>query len=397
VSIRVRLGLGAFLILGLTSCGVSGPTPPPARPPVPVVVATAQRQDLPLRLLAVGTASASESVVVRPQVSATLIAVRFTEGATVAAGDLLCELDSRPFAAAVAQAEADLARARAAARQAVAILERDRAGLVLAEAADRRTADLQRQDLASAQQQEQSRATVDQARATIAADEAAVAAGEAAVAAAEAQLDRARLDLSWCAITAPIAGRTGALGLTVGNLVAAGQTALVTIAHMQPMYVSFALPASDLPAVRAAQERGQLAVTVVPEGGGTAEAGVLAFIDNQIDPATATIRLRATCANAAERLWPNQQCQVQLLLGVEAQVVTVPETAVSTGQRGTLVWVVAADQTATPRPVEVARVDAGTAVISKGLEAGETVVVDGQVRLSKGVTVALPKADVVKP
>jgi multidrug efflux system membrane fusion protein len=346
---------------------------------------------MPLRLVAIGTTAASELATIRPQVTAVVTAVRFTEGSVVKAGAPLFQLDDRAFAAAVAQAEADLARARAAERQARAGLERDRAQLVLATAGSERTASLAKQELASTHDQEQAQATLDQARATITAAEAAVDTAKAGVTAAEANLARARLELSWCTVTAPIGGRTGTAGLTAGSLATSGQTVLATIARMQPMFVGLSVPASALPAVRAAQAKGQLAVSVVPEGDGPPEPGVLDFIDNQIDPATATVRLRASCPNAAERLWPNQQCRVVLELGVDAAVVTVPERAVQTGQRGTLVWVVAADRTASPKKVETGRTVDGQVIITKGLDGGESVVVDGQLRLTKGATVALPE------
>lgn len=394
-----RIILGSVLAVAAVSCGKPD-TKAAARPPVPVELGVAERRDVPIRMLAVGSTAASELAVVRPQVSAVLTAVRFTEGDAVEAGQVLFELDGRPFAAAATQAEAELTRAKAAERQALAILDRDRAQLSLATSEDQRTTRLGKQELASERQLESARSLLDQARATIVGDEAAVDTARASMAAAEAALARARLDLGWCMVTAPIAGRTGALGITRGNLVSAGQTALVSIARMQPMQVVFSMPARDLPAIRAARVAGPLAVSVIPEGGGQAEPGSLDLVENQIDPATGSIRLRASCANAAERLWPNQQCRVELVLGVQTGVITVPERAVQSGQRGQMLWVVDDAMQASPRQVGVARTVDGLAVIASGLEAGERVVLDGQVRLAPGVTVAVPgaaKPDAAKP
>lgn len=360
-------GLLIVLAVLLAACGQQAAAPP--KPPVPVETALAEVRDVPVRLSGVGTTAASELVTVRPQVTAMLAKVLFSEGDTVAAGAPLFQLDDRSFAAAASQAQADAERARAQ--------------LALAESEAVRSADLLRQGLISTQQDEQSRSTLAVAR--------------AAHAAANAALVRTRLELSWCTVTAPIAGRTGATGITAGNLAAAGQTALVSIARMQPMRVTFTLPAKELARIRAASAAGPLAVSVLPDGGGAAEDGILDLIDNQVDAATATIRLRAACPNPKDRLWPGQQCRIDLILGVEPGVVTVPDRAVQTGQRGTLVWVVGKDGTAEPRPVEVARSAEGLSVIAKGLAGGEVVVSDGQLRLSKGAAVVDARKPAEKP
>jgi multidrug efflux system membrane fusion protein len=349
--------LGLVLVASLAACGK--PPVAPARPPVPVETSVAEIRDVPLRLSAVGTTAAAELVTVRPQVTAMLAKVLFSEGDTVAAGTPLFQLDDRASTTAVALAQAEAERARAL--------------LALAEAAALRNADLERQGLASAQQNDQVRSALD--------------AGKAALAAANAAQVRARLDLSWCTVTAPIAGRTGAVGITSGNLVSAGQTALVVIARMQPMRVTFTLPANVLGQIRAAQATAPLAVSVRVDGDDTVEGGILDLIDNQVDAATASIRLRASCPNLADRLWPGQQCRVTLTLGTEVAVVTVPERAVQTGQRGSLVWVVGNGNMVEPRQVTIARNSDGLAVIAAGLAGGETVVVDGQLRLSKGAIV----------
>ena len=210
-----------------------------------------------------------------------------------------------------------MAKAQAAEKQATAVLARDRKQLDYAENEVRRMEPVNRQGIISAQQWDQTRTAALAANATIAADEAAIAQAQAEAKADEAAIAQARLSLSWCTITAPIAGITGAVGLTSGNLATAGQSVLVTIARMQPMYVGFSLPARELPTLRAAQRQGPLTVTVLPEGGTTPSTGTLDLIDNQIAQDTATLRLRAVCANTGGELWPGQQCRVELTLGVE--------------------------------------------------------------------------------
>lgn len=346
----------AVVVAVLAACG--SPQAPPAKPPVPVETAVAEIRDVPVLLTGIGATAASETVTIRPQVSAAVSRVLFSEGSVVEAGAPLFQLDDRAFAAAASQAQADA--------------DRTRAQSALADAEAARSAGMFAQGLIGAQQHDQAQA--------------AAAVARAAHAAANAALVRARLELSWCTVTAPIAGRTGAAGITVGNLAAAGQTPLVTIARMQPMHVAFSLPAVELAQVRAAAAAASapLAVRVRAEGVAQPEDGTLDLIDNRISPSGGSIRLRATCANAGGRLWPGQQCRVELHLGTESGAVTVPLRAVQSGQAGTLVWVVGQDGAAEPRPVEVARSLDGIAVIARGLAGGETVVSDGQLRLSKG-------------
>ncbi len=387
----------AVMLFTLAACGAGAPGTPAAGsgkkpPPVPVRVEPATRRDVPLVLRLAGQTAASELVLIRPQVTGLITAVNFKEGDTVAEGAPLFTLDDRPYAGALKKARADLAQARATEQQAQATLARDRLQLVLAQAEVKRLDPLIQQGIASAQQIDQIRTVAQVAEATVAASEAALATATAAVTSFEALLGKATLDHSFCTIKAPIAGVTGAVGSTPGNLALAGQGVLVTIARMQPMHVGFALPARELAAVRAARARGPLAVAVWPDGGGEASPGTLDLIENQIS-GTATVRLRATCPNAGThaeaRLWPGQQCQVELTLGVETGVVTVPETALQAGQNGSLVWIVGNDQTVAPRPVTVARTWMGVAVIATGVEAGERVVTDGQLTLVKGRTVAV--------
>lgn len=356
----MRSAIVATALLVLAGCASAQKTAPPARPPVPVTTGVAVRRDVPLVLRTVGTTSPSESVTVKPQISAVLAKVRFAEGDTVEAGAPLYQLDDRDLVAAAAQAEA--------------VLARDRAQAAFAAAEAVRAEDLERKGLTSTQQADQARSARDAAKAAVTADEAA--------------LTKVRLDLSRCTVTAPIAGRTGRSPVTAGNLVTAGQTTLVTISRMQPMALDFALPGTEIATIRAASATGPLQVAVVAEGASQPEAGTLALIDVAVDPSTGTVPLRASLANAADRLWPGQQCRVELRLGDEKDVVTVPEKAVQTGQKGSFVWTIGDDGTASPRQVGVSRILDGTAVIASGLKGGETVVIDGHIRLVPGAAVS---------
>lgn len=379
-----RLALLPVILL-LASCGGPAGGPPTTKPPVPVEVATVAVADVPRNLAASGRILASATVTLRPQVTAEVRAVAFPEGAQVKAGDLLFDLDDRTYAAAEAVAEAGLAKARAAERQAQAVVARDTAAQALAEADVRRTATLEAQGAVAPQVAEQTRAAAAVAAATATASVAAAATAAAAVQSAAADLARAQVDRSRCRITAPIDGRTGPVGLTVGNLAVAGQTVLGSVVSAQPAEVEFTLPADDLPALRAAQA-GEVPPTIriLPTDGGAPVVAALHLIDNQVDTATGTVRLRGRAANADGRLWPGQPCRVELRLGIETARVTVPARAVKAGQRGSLVWIVNADGTLAPRPVTVARHAGDVTVIGDGLTGGETIVTDGQLRCYPG-------------
>ena len=355
--------------------------------PVPVHVATARVADVPRTLTLVGRTEASEVVDLHPQVTATVMATTFTEGGTVKAGAPLVSLDERAFATALTTAEANLAKAKASELQAAAQLVRDRSQLVFAEADAQRQESLVAQNFTTTHDLELARTAAQGAHAVVAGDEAAAATAQAESRVAEAAVTRARLDLTWCTVTAPISGTIGAAGLTTGNLAIAGQTVLATIVRMQPMYVGFSLPAAELPGLRATPAGEQLTVAVTPEGTTKAVTGVLEFIDNRIATDSATVRLRATCANQDSVLWPGQQCRIELTLGIDRQVLTIPAAALQASQQGALVWVIGADQTATPRPVTVARTWNGQAVITAGLTAGEVVVTEGKLLLVAGSTV----------
>lgn len=332
----------------------------------PVIVTKAERKRVPLLLNGIGAVEPMRTVSVRAQVTAELIKIHFKEGDEVRAGDLLFELDSRPFQNSLRSAQADLEKARVQASN--------------AEAQVARYAELTAGSMISKDQLESIR---DNARAL----RAAVFASEAAVANAQLQLD-------YCSIRAPIAGRTGSLGAHEGDLVRTNDTGLplVLINQLSPIYVSFTVPQQNLPLITHYRAAGTIHVTATPTGQGAEPAeGELTFVDNAIDQTTGTLRLKASFPNDQHRLWPGQFAQVRMVLA-NPEVITVPAVAVQRAQSGAFVFVIKADQTAEQRSVEVERTTDGQAVIARGLQPGESVVIDGQLRVLPGQKVTIKPA-----
>ena len=337
---------------------------------MPVAVATVERRTLPQEISAIGSVTPIQTVSVRAQVSGTLVRVAFQEGDEVPRGQLLFQLDARPFQAALDQAAANLAK--------------DRAQLVNARAQVTRYQQLVQNDLATQEQFDQLKANADAAGAVVSADSAAV--------------ETARLNLEYCTIRSPIAGRTGNLLLREGNLVPVnGATPLVVINQIRPIAVSFSVPQQYLDDIQRYNARSRLAVRIRPSDDTTAALdGTLSFINNQVDTATGTIQLKATFANAGRTLWPGEFVAVKLVLTVEKDVLTVPAPAIMTGQSGTYVYLVNGDHTARAQDVTTGRQSGDYVVIAKGLSAGQMVVTDGQLRLVPGARVVLkntPAAD----
>jgi multidrug efflux system membrane fusion protein len=327
-----------------------------------VTVAAVTARTVPVEIRAVGHVEPSERVEVRARVGGQLERVGFAEGDRVAAGQILFEVDPRPYQTALAEAEARL--------------ERDRALVEKAEQDVARYADLARDEYVSREQLDQARANAAALRATVNAEAAAV--------------ETARLELSYCTIAAPISGRTGDLLVHAGNLVKANDAPLVVIHRVEPCRVSFAVPEGELAVIRDRHRAGRLGVAaMVRDNGMTAVEGELSFVDNQVDEATGTIRLKAAFANRDGRLWPGQFVDVVLTLGEEEGALTVPSQAVQTGQGGLYLFVVRDDQTVESRPVTVGRVHDGDTVVTGGVAAGEVVVTDGQLRLVPGVRVTV--------
>lgn len=321
--------------------------------PVAVRATAAVEKDVPVEIRAVGKIVSSQSVAIRPQVSGTLVAVRFTEGELVKKGDVLVEIDRRPFEAALAEARAKLAQDRVRAEN--------------ARADATRYADLVEKEFVTRQQYEAARANAGALEAQVVADEAAV--------------ERARLNLAYATIRSPFSGRTGRLLVHPGNLVSAGAPEpLLTIEQLQPVFAEFSVPEYHLSVLRARQGPPP-PVRARPSGGGEEVEGSLAFVNNTVDPATGTILLKARFGNEDERLWPGQIVDVHLRVAERARAVVVPASAVASGQQGDYAYVVTAEKKAQLRPVEVAQTGETEAVIAKGISPGELVVTDGQLKL----------------
>jgi membrane fusion protein, multidrug efflux system len=354
---RILSVLSIFSLLSV-ACTKKDPTPPP---PVPVTVGTAERRPVPFELAANGTVEPIQTVAVQAQVSGLILRIPFREGQDVRKGQVLFQLDPRPFQAALAQAEG--------------ILLRDRAQAVNADQEAKRYSALVAKEYVTAQQN-------DAAQTTAAANTATVAASQAAV-------DQARLNLQYATIRAPISGRTGSLRVREGNLVRTTDTApLVTINQIQPILVRFAVPAGNLPAIQR-YRGGKIAVIAEPTTGGTASEGTLAFIDNAVDTATGTILLKGSFANQDGALWPGEFVNVRLRLFVDQEALVVPASAVVSGQQGSFVFVIQPDSSAVTRPVKVDRTAGDLAIVSGEIRPGDRVVTDGQLRLRQGSKVQI--------
>jgi membrane fusion protein, multidrug efflux system len=330
--------------------------------PVPVTLATVEQKDVPREVSAFGSVEASSTVDVRSQVQGLITQVHFHEGDFVKHGDLLFTVDTRPYSASLAAAQAELARNRALADQARVEAERALALRQEGVASDR--------DVAKAN-----------------ADSASSAAD---VKVGQAQMASASLNVAFTRITSPIDGRTGSLLVHAGNIVKATDAQpLVVLRRLSPVYVRFTVPQEHLATLRARLGHEPITARVTPrdDGSKTIEAPVT-FLDNSVDPATGTVLLKATYLNAGQELWPGASVDVVLVLGADKAAIVVPEPALQRSQAGTLVFVVGKDGRVAPRPVDVLRTTATEALIRSGLQAGEQVVTDGQLRLRKGTKVA---------
>ena len=331
-----------------------------------VTTASAVEKPMPVQVRVVGNVEASSSVDIRSQVSGELVSVGFEEGDNVAAGQVLFTLDARPFEVAVKQAEAAVSRTAAEAKGARAIFNRSE--------------ELYKKGLLPRSEREETNTDV--------------AVADAAVSSAAADLENAKLQLTYTKILAPVAGRTGALLVHPGSLVRANDTApLVVINQVTPAYVTFAIPARLLPQIGGGRAR-TLKVEAVPAG--TTEpavTGTVSFVDNVVDQSTDSVRLKAVFPNRDRRLWAGAFVDVTLQLAVEPRAVVVPNASVQASQQGQFVYVVKADNTVEARPVKVGWIDRDEAVVESGVKAGETVVTDGQLRLTPGAKVSAKPAE----
>ena len=330
---------------------------------VPVTATEAQKKSVPLDVTAIGTVIAASTVAVRAQITGELMTVHFDEGDEVQQRQVLLTLDKRPFEAALAQADAQL--------------QKDVAQLSNAKAQAARYQDLAQRGIATREQ-------VDQMTTQAAALEGTVAADRANIQSAKVQLD-------YATIAAPISGRTGLLQVHKGNLVRANDVApIVTINRITPVYVSFAVPESMLPQFKKFMAAGTIRVEAkAPNDTGAPSVGKIDFIDIAVDATSGTIKVKGTFPNTDRHLTPGQFVNVNVTLTTDANATVIPTTAVQAGQQGNYVYVIKADKTVEMRPVTIARTHGDESIIGSGIKAGETIVVDGQLRLVPGSRVSI--------
>lgn len=334
---------------------------PPPKPPVPVTAATVVQKTVPVQFNTIGNVEAYSTVSFKSQIGGILTRVHFREGQDVSKGDLLFTIDPRPYEAALKQAEANLAK--------------DAAQLENARVEVRRYEELVKKGYVAQEQYDQIQTNAAALEATVNADKALV--------------ENAHLQLKYCYIYSPINGRTGTLIVNEGNLIKANaDTSMVVINQIQPIYVTFSVPEQYLRDIKKYMSSGKLKVEVViGKDEKHPETGILTFVDNTVDTATGTIKLKATFTNKDRRLWPGQFVDAVMTLTMQPNAIVIPSQAIQTGQSGVYVFVIKSDLSVESRPVVVVRSLDGESVIEKGLQPGEKVVTDGQLRLVPGAKV----------
>jgi membrane fusion protein, multidrug efflux system len=332
--------------------------PPPA---VPVVAGTAHQGDVPIYLRGVGTVIAYNNVIVRSQITGQIVKIAFKQGQTVHQGDLLAQIDPRPY-----QAQLD---------QAIANRDRDQAQLVNAQANLSRYTSLQQKGYASTQLVETQNAQFAQLQAMVKSD--------------EGVIEQAQTNLSYTNLTAPIDGVVGIRQIDIGNIIhPTDPNGLVDLTQIQPISLFFSLPQTDFVEIQQQMAQGPLTVEAYSQDDKTKlDEGKLDLIDNQIVQTTGTIRLRASFSNAKRMLWPGELIDARLLLEMRHDGLTIPPSAVQQGPNGSYVWVIGSDETVQTRAVVVSQISEGQALVDSGLQANEKIVAEGQYRLVAGTRV----------
>ncbi len=349
----------SVILAGLSGCLKEQPKSQ-TRPAVPVTVASVEQKNMPVKVTAIGSVEAYSTVSIKTQVTGLLTGVFFKQGDFVKQGQLLFTLDKRQIEADIKKAEGQLAR--------------DSASLANAKAQAARYEALYKQGIISKEQYDMQQTNADTFVAAVDADRAAV--------------ESSKVQLTYSSIYSPIDGRTGDLIVHQGNMVKANDSfPLVIINKVQPVYVTFSVPEKQLPDIKRYDAKGQLAVRVDIAGDPQPAIGKLSFIDNEVDTATGTIKLKGEFVNADHRLWPGAFADVSLTLTNEPHAIVIPTAALQNGQQGQYVFVVKNDNSVELRNVSVDRANDKESVISSGLQPGETVVTDGQVRLTPGAKV----------
>jgi multidrug efflux system membrane fusion protein len=327
---------------------------------VPVLIASAEAKDVPVILRGLGTVQAFNNAPLKSQVGGAVTQINFKEGQDVRKGDLLIQLDPRPYEAVLDQAKAALAK--------------DQAALANAQTDLQRYSKLLAQNFTPEQQYETQKSTVAQDQAAVANDEAAI--------------NAAQLNVDYAAIKSPIDGVTGIRQVDIGVLVQANSQTLVTVTQIEPIFVIFTLPEANISAIRAAMAQGQLAVRAFAASDEKQIAeGVLDLVDNTVDQTTGTVKLKAEFPNKDKALWPGQFVNAHLVLKLVHDGITVPSVAIQTGPSGPYAYVVKDDSTVDRRPVKIVQTDNNTTLVGSGLQAGERVVTAGQFKLDQGTKV----------
>lgn len=354
---------------------------------VPAVWVAARQRDVPVVVEAIGNVEAYSTVSIKAMVTGQLMRVHFREGDYVKAGDVLFTIDPRPLAAALEQAQANSARDTAQLTQAEANLARDAAQAEYTRGESVRYARLLERGLVSKDQFDQMKASTDAAAAAVNADRAAVASAHAQEASGRAAIDNAKLQLEYTTIRSPIDGRSGNVAVKAGNILTAATTELMTITQVQPIYVTFAVPAVHLANIKRYMGEGIQVTATSQDQAGARAVGRLTFVDNAVDPSTDTIKLKATFSNEDRQLWPGQFVRVVVRLTTTPNATVVPAEAIQTGQDGQFVFLVRADSSVEQRTVTTgSRLNQDVVVLS-GLKPGESVITEGQLRLESGTKV----------
>lgn len=358
LAVVVLGAIGIWYAARPASSTSSSPAATPPQSTIPVIASTVTTGDVPIYLRGVGTVAAYNTDIVRSQIQGQITQITFVEGQSVKAGDLLAQIDPRPYQAQIEQLTANL--------------DRDRAQLRNAQANLSRTTQLGDKGYATQQLVENQQAQVAEFASTVKAD--------------QAQIDQANIQLSYTRLTSPIPGITGVRRIDVGNVIhPTDANGLVVVTQVEPISLLFTLPQAELPQIQEQMAKGTLKVIANSQDGRIKlDEGRLLLVDNEIVQATGTIQLKAEFPNAAHRLWPGLLVNAALLIDTRKDGLTIAASAVQQGPNGSYVYVVRPDDTAALRPVKVAQIDHGRALIDAGLAPNETVVIDGQYRLQDG-------------
>lgn len=413
----VFLAAGFLVIAGLLAYFLMPhPIPEKRSKPVPVLIATVVSRDMPIQMKSIGSVTPINSVAVKSHVAGQILETHFKEGQPVKKGQLLFTIDPRPLQSAVmaaraevlnkealiAQAEAAIAKGQALIDQARA--NKDKSAAIAANSAveEKRYAFLSKQGAVSTEQYDQVRTNNVSAKATVKFDEAGIGdakamlkankasllSAKAQLEAAKAALQNAQIQLQYTSITSPIDGIAGNVQILAGNLVRQDLDTLVTVNQIDPIYVSLTVPEHEFADLRRYASQSKIQADAYQSGGGKiASAGHLVFANNLVDPATGTVLLKVEFHNTAQKLWPGQFVNIVMTLAVIPHAVIIPAQAVQTGQEGSFVWVLNADNKVQMQAVTIGQTIDGQSVVKTGLTAGQTVITDGQMQLAPNVTV----------